>query len=65
MHACYAQLGDLASARGAARQFERFADNPGRSPAAWRAYWLQHFRFEIDRTLDLLIDGVRKAGLVD
>jgi len=63
--ACYAQLDDLESARTVARQFEQSTDNPGRSVAAWRAYWLQHFRFEVERTLDLLIDGVRRAGLVD
>lgn len=63
--ACYAQLGDLESARTAAQRFERSAGHPGRSVAAWRDYWLKLFRFEVDRTLDLLIDGVRKAGLCD
>jgi tetratricopeptide (TPR) repeat protein len=66
--ACLALMGRDAEAREAMGEF--FACAPrelGRSPGddkeAWRAYWRNSFPYRLEKDLEHVLEGLRKAGL--
>lgn len=63
--ACYAYLGNRDAASRAASEFRKSGFDPGRGESDWADYWRSVFHLIAGRSLDHLIDGVRKAGLVD
>lgn len=65
--ACYAQLGNGVKASAAVKAFLAHIDkNPGNDADAWRKYWIEKLgRFKNEESLDHLVEGVFKAGLID
>ena len=62
--ACYAQLGRIEEANQAAKEF---ADESGKgtlSVTEWREYWSTYLHFKDQASVDHLIEGLDKAGLV-
>ena len=62
--ACYAQLGRLDDAVRAAREFSALNGSCVMNKAEWRDYWSMHLHFKDQLSVDRLIEGLGKAGLV-
>jgi TolB-like protein/Flp pilus assembly protein TadD len=62
--ACYAQLGRLDDARRAAGEFAGLNDRCPMRIAEWRDYWGIYLHFKEQLSVDRLIEGLDKAGLV-
>ncbi len=68
--ACYAQLEKDEEAGAAATEFRlraktELTDQLNRDNNSWRDYWSNLFNFKNPEQLDHLIDGLRKAGLLE
>lgn len=64
--ACYAQLGETEKADAAATAFLKNVDQTPVRETDWREFWLEKLgELRNDEPLDHLLDGVRKAGLLD
>jgi TolB-like protein/Flp pilus assembly protein TadD len=61
--ACYAQIGRSEDATRAAEEFTALNNKRPRSTAEWREYWNMHLHFKEQHSVDLLIEGLTKAGL--
>jgi adenylate cyclase len=62
--ACYGQLGLDAEARAAAEEFGRTGKYNNLNSDAWRKYWRRLFNFKDQTSIEHLIEGLGKAGLV-
>lgn len=62
--ACYGQLGLDAEARAAAEEFGKTGKKSNMNSAAWRKYWRRLFNFKDQTSIEHLIEGLDKAGLV-
>jgi hypothetical protein len=62
--ACYAQLGRDAEAKMAAEEFFECNKRSSMDIADWRKYWRRLFNFKDQASIDHLIEGLDKAGLV-
>jgi tetratricopeptide (TPR) repeat protein len=62
--ACYAQIGRLEDAMRSAREFAALNDKCPMSIAEWRDYWGMRLHFKDQLSVDRLIEGLDKAGLV-
>jgi hypothetical protein len=62
--ACYAQIGRLEDAIRAGREFAALNDRGPMSIAEWRDYWSMYLHFKDQLSVDRLIEGLGKAGLV-
>ena len=62
--ACYGQLGRDEEARVAAREFGDKNKKGNMSTADWYKYWVRLFNFKDQTSVNHLIEGLDKAGLV-
>ena len=62
--ACYAQLGCVEEGRKATEEFHSHSGIDTMSEEDWRFYWGNYLKFKDQSSLDHLIDGLDKAGLV-
>jgi adenylate cyclase len=62
--ACYAQLGRDEESKTAAEEFYGQSDKGAMDIVEWRSYWATHFKFKGQASVDHLIEGLDKAGLV-
>ena len=62
--ACYAQLGRLEDAVRAASEFAALNGRCPLSIAQWHDYWSMHLHFQDQISIDRLVEGLGKAGLV-
>lgn len=62
--ACYGQLGLDAEAGAAAEEFGKTGKKSNMNSAAWRKYWRRLFNFKDQTSIEHLIEGLDKAGLV-
>jgi len=62
--ACYGQLGRDEEARAAAREFGENSKKENMGTADWYKYWGRLFNFKDQTSVDHLIEGLDKAGLV-
>ena len=62
--ACYGQLGLDVEARAAAEEFGKTAKKSNMNSADWRKYWRRLFNFKDQTSIEHLIEGLDKAGLV-
>lgn len=62
--ACYSQVGRLEEARRAAREFSALSDKCPMNTAEWREYWSLYLHSKDQLSVDRLIDGLGKAGMV-
>ena len=67
--ACFAQLGRIEDAATAAAKFhdgtKAELSNQGWDAKGWQEYWTSQFTFKNPEQLSHLIDGLRKAGLIE
>lgn len=63
--ACHAFLGNTKAVKVAVEAFDKSGDSPGSDASSWRAYWSDLFKFNDQKLLDQLMQGVHKAGLID
>jgi adenylate cyclase len=62
--ASYAQLGRVEEARKVADECLGKGEECARSADQWKEYWITHLDFKEQSSIDHLIDGLDKAGLV-
>lgn len=62
--ACYAQLDRTEEARIASEEFSRLSRTARMNDKQWRKYWDQFFNFKDQASINHLIEGLDKAGLV-
>jgi adenylate cyclase len=62
--ACYAQLGLIREAKIAAAEFTAPGQKKTMTKKAWRSYWRSYLKFKDQEPVELLIDGLDKAGMV-
>ena len=62
--ACHAQLGNSGEASRAAEEFREQSGKSAMSPGEWQSYWDPFFKFQDPTSLDHIIEGLEKAGLV-
>ena len=64
LSASYAQAGRFEDARRTADEFGALNQTPTMSTAEWRDYWRRYLHFKDQSSVDHLIEGLGKAGLV-
>lgn len=62
--ACYAQLGRVADAAKAVKEFNSKNNFPDMDKKAWESYWRNFLNFKEQEPVDHLIEGITKAKLV-
>lgn len=64
LSACFAQLGRVADARKAADEFRFINGITYMNETDWHLYWEALFKFKDQKPIGHLIEGLRKASLV-